>query len=456
MSEVNTPQQEDWRESVPTKLKDVTRFGRNVVGGFMVIFFFWSILFPLSSGVVASGTVISAGQNKAIQHPIGGIVEKLHVRDGQKVVAGQSVITLDPVVDQSEQRRLQARFLMVQALASRLKAQLLTRENVVFPVDFYVGSEIQLRGVPNFKQPRSEYIAELISDQRFEFDAARDRHTKEVATIEAQISTLLKEEQGLSATVKSQKEQLAIISGQVKRLAPLEKSGFIAKNRIEELRRSRSELSGQVSTSSASFAGIKHRVFELKNRRDQVIAEERETVSKELNTVRTQILELANQVEAAKRIVEQRDIKAPVSGVIAKLTAHTEGGVVRPGELIAEIVPSGSELMIETQVKPNDIDFVKPGQYAEIRISAFDGDLFDPIPATVEYVAADSKLNERTEERFFTVRLKLMVDDATHSRMSDLKVGMQGEAFIQSESRVFLSYLMQPVMDSFRRAFREI
>ncbi|MBL4733019.1 MAG: biotin/lipoyl-binding protein, partial [Rhizobiaceae bacterium] len=213
MSEVNTPQQEDWRESVPTKLKDVTRFGRNVVGGFMVIFFFWSILFPLSSGVVASGTVISAGQNKAIQHPIGGIVEKLHVRDGQKVVAGQSVITLDPVVDQSEQRRLQARFLMVQALASRLKAQLLTRENVVFPDDFYVGSEIQLRGVPNFKQPRSEYIAELISDQRFEFDAARDRHTKEVATIEAQISTLLKEEQGLSATVKSQKEQLAIISG---------------------------------------------------------------------------------------------------------------------------------------------------------------------------------------------------------------------------------------------------
>ena len=171
--------------------------------------------------------------------------------------------------------------------------------------------------------------------------------------------------------------------------------------------------------------------------------------------MRSEIATLSAKVLAAQNNVQKRYVRAPVSGVVAKSSVHTVGGVVRSGDVIAEIVPSEASRIVEALVSPQDIDYVRAGQEAEVIVTAFNRRLYDPVKASVEFVAADSIPDEKSGERFFSVRLKLLEPPTENNRLANLRPGMQSEVYVTTSRQNFLSYALKPISDSFRRAFRE-
>lgn len=445
----------DWKQEVRTDTRGIVRSGLISIGGFVVVFGLWSGFFPLSSAVIAPGMVISAGQNKLIQHQTGGAVAAIHARDGQMVEAGDLIVTLDPVVDKSELDRLHARRVLFLAMEARITAQLSGVDTITFPKEFYDNLPHGLRGGLNLPQNRNPLYQQLINDPTKTLEVARFDLEKEIDVLQQQINSLKKQNIARHQRAISVQQELAILDDQYKRMAPMAKEGFVAQNKVDTISREMRELEGTAATLSGEIASTEHRIIETLARISKTTAGKRLELSNTLTEDRGQIVELTSQIQAVESNVKNRDIRAPISGVVVKSSMHTVGGGVRPGEIIAEIVPSGSQRMIEARIMSQDIDAVHEGQSAEVVISAFNTRLYDPIIASVEYVAADVTLDKNTGETYFIVRLKLDEAATEFNRISDLRAGMAGDVFIQTGDRTFMNYLLKPITDSFRRAFQE-
>jgi len=445
----------DWKQQVHTQTRRIIRNGLLSIGGFVALFALWSVLFPLSSAVIALGMVISAGQNKLVQHQLGGSVAAIYARDGQIVKAGDLIITLDPVIDRAELERLHARRALFQAMEARIVAQLSGTDEISFPAEFNTVLPYGLRGGLNLSSERDRLYRQLIDDQTKTLAVANVNLKQELDVLRQQVRSLKEQNGARRARTISVGQELDIMKTQYARMAPGAKRGYVAQNRVDELGREMRQLEGTAATLAGEISSTEHRISETRARIAQTIASKRLELSDKLSEDRGQIAELTSQIEAAESTVEKREIRAPVSGIVVKSAVHTVGGVVRPGDVIAEIVPTGQQRMIEARVIPLDIDYVREGQRAEIVISAFNTRLYDPLVGAVDYVAADATVDQNTGESFFVVRLKLAEAATQFNRISDLRVGMAGDVFIQTGGRTFLSYLLKPIADSFRRAFQE-
>jgi len=445
----------DWKQQVHTQTRRIIRNGLFSIGGFVALFALWSVLFPLSSAVIALGMVISAGQNKLVQHQLGGSVAAIYARDGQIVKAGDLIVTLDPVIDRAELDRLHARRALFKAMEARVVAQLSGADKISFPDGFNAILPYGLRGGLNLSSERDRLYRQLIDDQTKTFEAAKINLKEELDVLRQQINSLKEQNAARRARSVSVGQELNIMKTQYTRMAPVAKRGYVAQNRVDELGREMRQLEGTAATLAGEITSTEHRITETRSRISQTIAARRLELSGKLSEDRGQIAELTSQIEAAESTVENREIRAPVSGIVVKSAVHTVGGVVRPGDVIAEIVPTGSQRMIEARVMPLDIDSVREGQRAEIVISAFNTRLYDPLVAAVDYVAADATVDQNSGDTFFVIRLKLAEAATQFNRISDLRVGMAGDVFIQTGDRTFLNYLLKPISDSFRRAFQE-
>ncbi|MEM1318541.1 MAG: HlyD family efflux transporter periplasmic adaptor subunit, partial [Pseudomonadota bacterium] len=184
-----------------------------------------------------------------------------------------------------------------------------------------------------------------------------------------------------------------------------------------------------------------------------------DAATQEYSKIIGELAELRDARLAAQAAVDGALLRAPHSGHVIKLAVTTVGGVVGAGDIIGEIVPEGLPLVVEARVQPGDIDYVKIGQEADIVVTAFNRRLDDSLTGSVIYKAADAQRDEKTGDPFFSVRLAIgpgQIDRAgSERRMMDIQAGMQGEIYIHTGSRTFMTYLVKPMIDSFRRAFRE-
>lgn len=443
-----------WREQVISDVNQPIRTGQRVLGVFVLIFGVWAITAPISSAVIASGVVISAGQNKLVQHPAGGAVATIHVRDGERVAGGDPIITLDPIVDEADLDRLRARLASARAVEARLVAQMDGAAKPDFPADLENEARA-LRGSVSPDGAVQPLPGTIVANQLSAFRAGRDRLQRELGGLREQLAVLDRQAEGLAVQFESRESQLRRLVQQGDKMRPLARAGYVARTRMDELDNQISQLRSDVAQLSSDRSATEHRRAEIVNRIAQVIAADRQTSAAELTDVRTEVAELRNQIRAADRIVDQRVLRAPVSGVITNLQTHTEGGVVQPGETLAEIVPADSSHFVEARVRPEDIENLHDGQKADIVITAFNRRLVDPLEAEVTYIAADAETDPDSLTRFFTIRLQVDPNAGAGDAARRIHNGMSAEVYIESDRRVFMSYLLKPVMDSFRRAFRE-
>ena len=418
------------------------RIGLLVLAGTFGVAALWSTMAPLSSAVVAAGAVKVETDRKKIQHPEGGVVKEILVRSGSHVQAGDVLVRLDATKAGSGYGVVRGGRDVALATQARLEAE---RD----------GRAIRW---PKALQDRmgEPQLADTLRAQQALFDARRNSLAGEVGIINEQIAALRNEITGLESQVRSKLSQAASLQRDLDGLAELQAQGMVEKTKVRAIERDITRLNGERDEIQARVAQARTAITEKELRRFQVRKSFSEEVVAELKKVQAEGFELLEREGAARRQLDLTELRAPVAGTVTDIRVHTAGGVVAPGEVLMELVPANDRLIVEARVLPQDVDRVAVGLPAGIKLHAFNTRTSLELPASVSYVSADAVIDPRSDMSWFTVRLEVP-PQAMASAGGDRQVmpGMQADVFIRTGERTFLRYMLQPLLDSFDKAYRE-
>lgn len=407
------------------------------LGGFAA----WSILAPLAEAAIAPGQIRSEGSRRTIQHLEGGIVREILARDGDQVKAGQVLMRLDEIQSGSSLETLRSQRWALLAQFARLDAENKGAGDIAFPADLLASSD-----------PRA---LEAMTGQRTLFAARQASLTSQIQVLEARAAQQEATASSAQAQIASQRRQLELIRREEQDVKVLVAQGLERMPRLLGLQRQAASFEGNLQDLLGQIeragAGAREARSQMTQTRDQRLAE----ISTEARDVRSRLNDAEEKLRAAQDVATRREIVAPEDGTVIGSKVFNLGAVVRAGEPVMELVPSHDRLVAEVQLSPNDIDVVYPGLQAEIRLPAFKQRLVPFLHGHVTYVASDVTLDDRTRASHYRVQVLVDQDQLARLENVELRAGMPVEAQIQTGSRSFLRYMIQPVLDSFHRAFRE-
>ena len=416
-------------------------FGTTAIVVFLGSFIAWSTLAPLAEAAIAPGQIRSEGNRRTIQHLEGGIVAEILARDGDTVKAGQVLMRLNDSQSLAGLETLRSQRWALIAQDSRLKAERAGATEITFPPDLLAATD-----------PRA---LEAVTGQRTLFAARQASLISQVQVLEARVAQ--HEATGASAhgQIASQRRQLDLIRREEQDVRTLVSQGLERMPRLLALQRNvaslegnMEDLRGQVERAEASANEARSQIRQTRDQRQADIStEERE--------VRSRLNEAEEKLRAAQDAATRREITAPEDGTIMGSKFFNLGAVIRGGEPVMELVPSHDRLVAEVQLSPSDIDVVYPGLQAEVRLPAFKQRLVPFLHVRVTYVASDVTTDERTRASHYRVQVAVDQEQLAKLENVELRAGMPVEAQIQTGSRSFFRYMVQPVLDSFHRAFRE-
>jgi HlyD family type I secretion membrane fusion protein len=377
-----------------------------------------------------------------IQHLEGGIVETLLVRDGNEVEAGDGLIKLDPTRPRA----------MLAILSSSLRKELAAEARLIAERD---GS-----ATINYPQALMDHahlpeVRAQIESQNAIFKARRGSVRGEVEILEQRIAQLGDEAKGLNAQLEAKRQQTGFITEELKGLKKLMAQGQTTKPRILALERSAAALTGEEGELLSSIARAKRTVGETRLEIIQRENDFQKAVTEELEAVQSRLRDLMEREVAARDVLTRILITAPVSGTIVNMAFHTVGAVIQGGEVIMEIVPGNDTLIAEVAIRPQDIDNVTFNQPASIRLLAFKQRTTPLLEGNVIYVSADSLENQTTRQQFYIAKIEVPKEELKKLGNMKLQPGMQVEVLIRTGDRTAFEYMVQPIVDSVNRAWRE-
>jgi HlyD family type I secretion membrane fusion protein len=408
------------------------------VGGFSA----WATIAPLSSAAISPGIIRVDSNRKTVQHLEGGIIAELLVREGDRVVAGQVMLRLDDLVSRSLRGMLEGQYLALRAQETRLIAERDGLNLLTFPPE--------LEGT----RGRAE-VVEILAGQERIFDSGRALVAGQVDVLRQRIAQLQAQIDALEAQLAAGEEQMALIREEVASVEELVAKGLERKPRLLALERNVAYLTGVQGDFRGRIAQAREAIAEAEL---QILNLQRARVDKaaaELRDVQTRRAEIQERYRAADVHLVRREVLAPQAGRVLKLRYFAPGGVIPPGGEILDIVPEDDRLIVEARVSPTDIDVVHEGLSARVVLPAYKSRVTPQVKGEVTRVSADVLADERSGEPYYLARIE--IDELELARIDRVRLypGMPAEAFIVTGERTVLEYLIQPVTESFRRAFRE-
>jgi HlyD family secretion protein len=406
-----------------------------VVGG-------WSVFTELNGAIIAPATIMAESYSKKVQHKEGGIVSEIRVKDGDRVEVGQPLVILDNTDTKSELGIVSA--LLDEALTkrARLEAQRDKATEITYPPDILA-------------RATDPDLAAIMAGQTKLFNARLNTISGKKGQLTQQIDQLTEQIGGLDSQKSSKDRQLKYIGDELKDLKALQAKGLVPVSRVMAMDRDAASLDGQRGELVASKASAEAHIAEVKLQILQVDEEDLAQTLTDLRDIEGKVAEYKERKLAAASRLERMVIKAPITGTIYQLALHTVGGVVSPGEPIMLIVPEGDDLVLQAQVKPQDIDQVQVGQMAHVKFPSFNSRLTPDINAEVTQVAADTSRVDQNSPPVYIVRLTISAVEIKKLGDNKLKPGMPAEAFIQTRAMSPLTYFLKPLTDQFAHALRE-
>jgi HlyD family secretion protein len=403
----------------------------------------WSTYVSLEGAVVASGIVVVESNLRKVQHPTGGVVGALNVREGQRVEAGEVVVRLDDTTTRANLGIVLNELTALRARLARLRAERDARAEPVFPDDLWgrAGDE------PD--------IAQVLEGERTLFRARAGTKSGQKQQLIERIKQLKDEITGLNEQMEALVKQLVIVRDELKDLSDLHERGLAQKPRITSLQREILGKEGTVGEIKAKVAQSLGRIAEIELQVLQLDRDLANEVAKEIREVETRIAELGERKVAAEDQLKRVDIRAPISGIVHQLSVHTVGGVIAASEPIMLVVPAADTLIVEARVNPADIDQLQLGQETRVRFSAFNQRTTPEITGIVFRIAGDLIREQQTGLAYYTAGIR--VEPAQIAKLKGLKLlpGMPAEAYIKTGERTLGSYLLRPLLDQMQRALRE-
>ena len=404
----------------------------------------WAATSELTGAVIGQGVLVVDSSVKKVQHPTGGVVGELRVREGDKVLAGDILLRLDETQTLANATIVSKSFDELVARQARLEAERDNADQITFP-------KLLLERT---RDPASE-AARAIAAERSLFDLRRQARGGQKAQLKERSAQLQEEIKGYLGQAEAKQREVDFIHRELEGVRTLWEKKLVPMNRLTALERDTARLEGERSQLSGMTAQAKGKIAEIELQIIQIDQDLRTEVGKDLIETRSKISELAERKTAAVDQLYRIDIRAPQSGRVHQLTVHTVGGVISPGEQIMLIVPDADALAVEVKIPPRDIDQVYVGQAASMRFAAFDQKTTPGIEGEVSMVSADLVQEQRTGMSYYTARVLLNPEEVARLGNAKLLPGMPVDVFIKTPGRTALSYLIKPLRDQAERAFKE-
>jgi len=404
----------------------------------------WATTSELTGAVIGQGVLVVDSSVKKVQHPTGGVVGELRVREGDKVIAGDILLRLDETQTLANATIVSKSFDELVARQARLEAERDNADQITFP-------KLLLERT---RDPASE-AARAIAAERSLFDLRRQARGGQKAQLKERSAQLQEEIKGYLGQAEAKQREVDFIHKELEGVRTLWEKKLVPMNRLTALERDTARLEGERSQLSGMTAQAKGKIAEIELQIIQIDQDLRTEVGKDLIETRSKISELAERKTAAVDQLYRIDIRAPQTGRVHQLTVHTVGGVISPGEQIMLIVPDADALAVEVKIAPRDIDQVYVGQAASMRFAAFDQKTTPEIEGEVSLVSADLMQDQRTGASYYTARVLLKPEELARLGNAKLLPGMPVDVFIKTPGRTALSYLIKPLRDQAERAFKE-
>ncbi len=422
--------------------------GRPIFWGFLGVFVLvggfgaWAAFSEINGAVIAPGQIEVEQNRQVVQHPDGGVVETIHVVEGDVVEAGDLLITLDGETLRTELSMIEGQIFEFLARSARFSAERDSAEALEFD-EFLLASD-------------NPATAELMEGQRRLFEArmiSEDREREQLSQRRSQVAIQITGFQSQKAALE---RQLALITGEVANQRSLFDRGLTESSRLLALEREQANLEGQIGELEASVAEAEGRITEAGIEIIRLETERRETAISSLRDLQYELFELFERRQSLLIRLDQLDLRAPTSGIVYNMQVFARRSVIRPAEAVLYVIPQDRPLVITAKIAPQDIDQIFVGQSVAIRFPAFDQRTTPALDGRVLQVSADTFMDERTQQPFY--RAEISIDEGQLDRLPEDKLllpGMPVEAFVATDARTPLAYFVRPFTDYFAKAFRE-
>lgn len=410
-----------------------------LVGGFIA----WAVMSQISGAVVASGQVEVEQQRQIVQHPDGGVVETIAVKDGSDVKAGDLLLALDGTLLRTEHTIVEGQYFEVLARRGRLEAERGDGDSVSFPEELIEAAE------------KDQALADLVEGQASLFRTRLDTLRQSLDQLSKQSEQITSEIAGIDAQIDALATQRDLIGKELTDQQSLLDRGLAQASRVLGLQREAARMDGELGSLQANRASALIRQTELQIQRLQLASERREQAETELRDLGYRELELAERRRSLVEQISRLEIRAPVSGLVYNMQVTTPRSVIRPADPLLYLIPQDRPLVIGARVQTINIDEVMVGQPVVLRFAAFSSRTTPEIDGRLDRVSADALLDESTRTPYYRAEVSIPPEEI--EKLGDLALvpGMPVEVYIQTGDRTPMAYLLKPLADYFNRAFRE-
>jgi HlyD family secretion protein len=402
----------------------------------------WAGTSEISGAIIAQGQIVVDSNVKKVQHPSGGIVGELRVRDGDRVKAGDVVVRLDDTITRANLAIVTKGLNEFYARKARLSAERDGAATVKFAKEL----------TDQASDP--EVSATMASEVRL-FEARRAARESQKGQLQKQIAELGEEITGFSAQQRAKEKEIQLIHRELEGVQELYKKNLVQLSRLTQLERESARLDGERGQVISSMAQAKVKIAETELQILQVDQDLASEVGGQMREIEGKVGEFVERKITAEDQLRRVEIRAPQDGTVFQSSVHTVGGVISAGEPIMLVVPEADNLAVEAKVNPQDIDQLQIGQKALMRFTNFNQRTTPEIYGNLTRISADISTDQRTGASYYTVRMSMTAGEL--ARLGDIKLvpGMPVETFVQTNDRTVISYLARPLYDQLHRAFRE-
>jgi protease secretion system membrane fusion protein len=398
---------------------------------FFAIFMAWALFAPIDAGVTVPGSVSVLGNRKAIQHPAGGVVQEVLVREGDQVEQGQVLLRINPLKSEAEMTGVELQYINLLASEARLKAERDGAATVAW------GDEL----AKHFNDDDTR-VAEAKRLQEQLFNSRKAEFNSQVSSLQEQIT-------GLSAVLSSRKLQQRSLDEEMTSTRKLAKDGFVPMAQANQAERQKSDVDSSIASTQADIARAKLQISQVKS----AMLKDIDNQLQELQKNRDAML---SRLDSAKFDRELAEVKAPVTGSVVGLKVFTQGGVVTSAQVLMEVVPKDESLIIQAKIPAHLIDKVRVGMPTDMRFIAFNQSSTPVIPGVVKVVGADKEpVVNANDGEYYLGQVETTKEGIGLLAGLQVQPGMPVDVVIKAGERTFMSYLLKPLSDKTARAFKD-
>ena len=403
----------------------------------VAVIMLWAATTELDNVTRGAGKTISEAQNQLVQSSEPGVLRRRYFNEGDFVSKGAVLFDIDPVDAKTQLDQAQKRLSSLRIRSTRLKAE----------ID---GT------VPNYASELIEAAPSSVSTELALFRARLDDLNAQSQILEQRRLQKLNEIQELKIKYQTASNGLDLIRRQIKTIEPLVKTGLAPETRLITLQREEETALGQANSAESGQNRIQSALDEIN---EQFKAEKQAYITSaltDLSSIESEISELDARIPALESRVERTTVRSPVDGVINRINYVTEDAYVNTGDVLLELVPTGSALIVETKVDPKDIAEIVEGQDVKISLTAYDPSRYGRIDGKVLGVSADALSDTQTGQQFYLVDVSIdgILYEKDGTEVTILP-GMVASIDVLSGKRTILEYFWQPIARTKDKALRE-